>query len=76
MVLIIQPRSVWRWLVNEKYTDSDLCKVSVQMTELTNSSHGTVRAGNRGTGPFCSRYTEGTQHFICLNRQVVVSGGR
>lgn len=32
MVLIIQLRSVWRWLVNEKYTDSDLCKVSVQMT--------------------------------------------
>lgn len=32
MVLIIQLRSVWCWLVNEKYTDSDLCKVSVQMT--------------------------------------------
>lgn len=43
MVLIIQLRSEWRWLVNEKYTDSALCKVSVQMTELTNSSHGTVK---------------------------------
>lgn len=43
MVLIIRLRSEWCWLVNEKYTDSALCKVSVQMTELTNSSHGTVR---------------------------------
>ncbi|KAM3625414.1 uncharacterized protein V6R79_011726 [Siganus canaliculatus] len=48
MVLIIQSRSERRWVVNEKYTDSDLCKVSLQMTELTNSSQGPVKAGNRG----------------------------
>lgn len=44
MALIIQPRTECRCLVNEKYTDGDLCKFSVQMTELTNSSHGTERA--------------------------------
>lgn len=43
MVLIIQLRSERRWVVNEKYTDSDLCKVSLQMTELTNSSQSAVK---------------------------------
>lgn len=50
MVLIIQLRSERHWVVNEKYTDSDLCKVSLQMTELTNSSEGTVKAGTEGAG--------------------------
>lgn len=58
MVLIIQLRSERRWVVNEKYTDSDLCKVSLQMTELTNSSQGAAKAGNRGRGPCCSRHID------------------
>lgn len=48
MVLIIQSRSERHWDVNEKYTDSDLCKVSQQMTELTNSSQGAVKAVTEG----------------------------
>lgn len=48
MVLIIQLRSEQRSVVNEKYTDSDLCKVSLQMTELTNSSQRTVKTGTEG----------------------------
>lgn len=47
MVLIIQLRSERRWVVNEKYTDSDLCKVSLQMTELTNSSQA-LKTGTEG----------------------------
>lgn len=47
MVLIIQLRSERRWVVNEKYTDSDLCKVSQRMTELTNSSQGAGKTRNR-----------------------------
>lgn len=55
MVLIIQLRSEHRWVVNEKYTDSDLCKVSLQMTELTNSSQGAAKTGSRRRGPRCLR---------------------
>lgn len=60
MVLIIQPRSEQRWAVNEKYIDSDLCKVSQPMTELTNSSLGAGKAGHRGKGPCCSGYIKRT----------------
>lgn len=62
MVLIIQPWSEQRWVVNEKYTDSDLFKVSLQMTELTNSSQGAESAGRRG-----SRYTDGVNILsVCI----------
>lgn len=47
------------------------CEVSLQMTELTNSSRGAVGAGNRGRGPRCSRYVERAQRFIRLIIPVV-----
>lgn len=46
MVLIIHRRSERRSLVNEKYTDGDLCEVSLQMTEF--SSRRTVKSGAEG----------------------------
>lgn len=51
MVLIITLKSEPHWVVNEKYTDSDLCKASLQMTVLTNSSHRAGKTGNRGNAP-------------------------
>ena len=61
MVLIIQLRSERRLVVNEKYTDSDLCKVFLQMTQLTNSSSDAERTGTeRERGPSCSEYDERT----------------
>lgn len=72
MVLIIQLGSEQRTDVNEKYTDSDLCKVSLQMTELTNSSQGTVKSGTAG---IAVRDTVRTQSFISLNPHVVISDG-
>lgn len=71
MVLIIQLRSERRRVVNEKYTDSDLCKVSLQMTELTNSSRGAVEAGKGGRGPCL---LEIHLRFIRLNPQVARVG--
>lgn len=71
MVLIILLRSERRWVVNEKYTDSDLCKVSLQMAVRVQS---TLETGGRG--PRCSGHSERTQCFIRPHPRVVLSDGR
>lgn len=69
MVLIITLGSELRWFVNEKYTDSDLCKVSLQMTALSNCSHPAGKAEAEHL------VAENTPKELCLNSQVVLLDG-